>query len=229
MASLLLITFFACNNDNDFMLTNATESYSLSPQDKQDGFMQLNSIPDEVVNKMTANELRYWKKIASKFYINYDFINTDFYKHNKNLIIKYALRTYNDTQKRNLSPTKLYISCSPNSSKKLNSYKLSEYDFEDDSTATPTDCIHYHYTYTVTNGVSFEVYTILLPLTNSDGSIYAYEALNTEFVCYPPSAKFYGSKTIGFTNQGVANINANGFIYYNNKRYNISINEQDSI
>lgn len=105
----LIASFTACDGTDESMFSNnKTESSVTIAITEDESCAPLNLVPEEVANQMDNEELALWKKMSSHFFINYDFINTAYYKNNKETIFKRMLLLYERT-KNNKEPAQLFL------------------------------------------------------------------------------------------------------------------------
>ena len=69
-------------------------------------YAPLNTIPENVSSRMDQDELQFWKKMSTRFYINYSFVETEYYQRYKNSFIKRMENLYNN-MKWDGEPSKL--------------------------------------------------------------------------------------------------------------------------
>lgn len=81
---MLVLLFFSCSNDVESSMTDMIEEKtSFRVVSKNGNFQPLNYIPEDIICKMDAGELVIWKKVSNYFYVDYNIINTTYYKGNK--------------------------------------------------------------------------------------------------------------------------------------------------
>lgn len=106
----ILIVFYACGNEEE-NLQKAACSLSLKTECTVSGqkYEKLGVVPEAVAAQMDADELAAWQKISTQFFINYDFIKTDYYQKHKADFLCQMLNLYEDAISVNAEPGKLIL------------------------------------------------------------------------------------------------------------------------
>lgn len=133
LLSIAVSFFFSCSNDPaSSSIAEGKLSFNVAAASENGIFQPLNYIPSDVANKMDTAELSVWKKLSSCFYIDYNIINTSYYKKNKMSFLRDMEKLYDEAKAMRKSPQKLIVAF-PNlaSDTKVSLFELN------DSTAGP--------------------------------------------------------------------------------------------
>ena len=99
--------FNACNSEStDMLLSSPMDSNVAFLSVIEKDYAPLNTIPENVSSRMAQDELQFWKKMSTRFYINYSFVETEYYQRYKNSFIKRMENLYNN-MKWDGEPSKL--------------------------------------------------------------------------------------------------------------------------
>lgn len=79
------------------------------------GFEKLNFIPEVISKKMDNEELKVWRKLSKKFYIDYNILNTTYYKKNKMPFLRSMEQLYEEVKNNGRGPAKLILLTEENS------------------------------------------------------------------------------------------------------------------
>ncbi len=104
--SMLLLISYGCSGDySEEMPETAKAVKDAAPVLK--GYSEVGVIPPSALAKMTPEEADSWRKLGSKMYVNYSFLDSTFYVNGKQDILKDLMCYYNDVLKYKSEPSYL--------------------------------------------------------------------------------------------------------------------------
>ena len=225
--SIVAISFFSCSTDSAPSIAEGKLSFSIISASKSNAFQPLNYIPEDVVKKMDAVELSVWKKMSSCFYIDYDIINTSYYKKNKASFLCDMEELYEEAKSKQNAPQRLIFTF-PNSAfeTKFSLLELDDStsgsgsgsDFDSDSIYiedTPIDYEEFISEKILYRFASGDVYLCVSAYINMTGTVRnpIFGVRSQSVYTDPKNAHFSGYAEITPADQGV-NLDAKGRLTY---------------
>lgn len=222
----VLVMFVACQQDEFYdamaesnVLEENGESIShletrglYSPE-----YMPLDSIPEWAQQKMTIEEYGMWRIIATKYMVDYSFLNTPYYANNKAYIydkVKVLCDNINEGIVKE-SGDHFTVMCPEYHRSNL----LTRIERMSDPEDGGAKNLSYRVTVCTNSPVSVE-YTVIYTYIANDG----FRIWSSEFIAHPSDAKFKGAKSGRITPDGYLHASCEGTVEYKKQEYKISGN-----
>ncbi|MGM9701153.1 MAG: hypothetical protein ACI3YX_06955 [Prevotella sp.] len=139
--AIMMFTIYSCSEDEESIVPKTAMSIVQTTINgpKDDSYLPLDSIPENMAKEMDAEELAIWEKLCSRYYVKKNTFNTDFYKKNKAAVLKRFEVLYNFSIEKKMEPVSLSFIWEENEANNKNANHLLTYSYSDcDSTENDT-------------------------------------------------------------------------------------------
>lgn len=115
IAITAMVCIYSCDNESNTLLLDNEGIELIKVNTSNENFQELNNIPKGIAAKMDKEELAVWTLISSKFYVNYDVIESKYYKNHKEQFLLRLRDLYDRIADKNERPARLFFISERNS------------------------------------------------------------------------------------------------------------------